>query len=49
MGTPSNKLKMILWAVAVAVFMSGSAYAIEGKLADGDLFDDVGTTKGNVW
>ena len=40
MSTPSIKLKTILWAAAVAVFMSGPVYAI-----DEDLFDDEGTTK----
>jgi hypothetical protein len=40
MSTPSIKLKTILWAVAVAVFMSGPVYAI-----DEDLSDDEGTTK----
>jgi len=43
MSTPSNKLKTILWAAAVAVFMSGPVYAL-----DDDLFDDDGTTKGDV-
>jgi hypothetical protein len=43
MSTPSNKLKTILWAAAVAVLMSGPVYAL-----DDDLFDDVGTTKGDV-
>jgi hypothetical protein len=43
MSTPSNKLKTILWAAAVAVFMSGPVYAL-----DDDLFDDDGTTKGNM-
>jgi hypothetical protein len=43
MSTPSNKLKIFLWAAAVAVFMSGPVYAF-----DDDLFDDVGTTKGDV-
>jgi hypothetical protein len=40
MSTPSNRLKTILWAVAVAVFLSGPVYAL-----DEDLFDDEGTTK----
>jgi hypothetical protein len=43
MSTPSNKLKIFLWAAAVAVFMSGPVYAL-----DDDLFDDDGTTKGNM-
>jgi len=43
MSTPSNKLKTILWAAAVAVFMSGPVYAL-----DEDLFDDEGITKGYV-
>jgi hypothetical protein len=43
MSTPSNKLKTILWAVAVAVFLSGSVYALED-----DIGDDQGITKGNV-
>jgi hypothetical protein len=43
MSAPSNKLKTILWAAAVAVLMSGPVYAL-----DDDLFDDDGTTKGNM-
>ncbi len=43
MSRPSNELKTILWAAAVAVFMSGPVYAL-----DDDLFDDDGTTKGNM-
>jgi hypothetical protein len=43
MSTTSNKLKTILLAAAVAVFMSGPVYAL-----DEDLYDDEGTTKGFV-
>jgi hypothetical protein len=43
MSRPSNELKTMLWAAAVAVFMSGPVYAL-----DDDLVDDDGTTKGDM-